>query len=291
MTYRLYLGDRTYFSWSLAAWLMFENFGLAKQRDTTVFAADAKIASSLADLAPARTVPTMVTPEGAIVSDSLAIAEELATRHPEANHWPADPLARATARTLAAEMHSGFPVLRGHWPVNLHHAYSGIEAPQDVRRELDRLELIWSAARQTTGATGAWLTGRYSLADAIFAPMASRLATYGFITGPVGAAYVAAHLADPAFRRWRAMALARNTRLDAFELDHPHAAWPGPTPMTAHAVDTGPGENDVCPYSGDPVTHFIKLDDRAFGFCNAFCRDKTVPDPEAWPAFLAIYHS
>ncbi len=291
MTYRLYIGDRTYFSWSLAAWLMFENFGLAKQRDVTVFAADASIGASLSDLAPARTVPTMVTPEGAVVSDSLAIAEELATRHPEAGHWPADPLARATARTLAAEMHSGFPTLRGRFPVNLHHAYSGVQAPDDVRLELDRLELIWSAAWQATGATGPWLTGPYSLADAIFAPMATRLATYGFVTGPVGTTYVAAHLADPALRRWRAMALARHTRLDAFELDHPHAAWPGPAPLRARAVDTGPSENTACPYSGDPVTHFMELADRTFGFCNAFCRDKTVADPSAWPAFIAIYHS
>ena len=104
MTYTLFLGDRTYSSWSLRGWLLFENFGLKAAATYLDFSAPGAIAKQIPQHAPARTVPTVITPEGAIVSESLAIAEELASRHPGAGIWPEDPLARATARTLAAEM-------------------------------------------------------------------------------------------------------------------------------------------------------------------------------------------
>lgn len=109
--------------------------------------------------------------------------------------------------------------------------------------------------------------------------------------GPQAAAYVAAHLADPHFRRWRAMGFARGTTLARYARDVATTDWPGPRPHPAHVVDHGPAENDACPYSGDPVTHFLEVDGRIFGFCNAFCRDKTLHDPDAWPAFVAIYQS
>ena len=100
MTCKLYLGNRLYFSWSIAAYLMFNRFGLEDQVKTTIFRpeSEAALRPMLADLAPARTLPTAITPEGALLNDSMAIAEELASRHADIPFWPRDPLARGTAR-------------------------------------------------------------------------------------------------------------------------------------------------------------------------------------------------
>ena len=228
MTYQLILGNRLYFSWSIAAFLMVEKFGLSKQFNIQIVhpQAESDVARFLKDVPPARTLPTMITPEGVVVSDSFAIAEELSSRFPDAQMWPRDPAARAVARTVAAEMHSSFGGLRGGWPVNLRHAFVGAVAPPDIETELDRLETIWANARAKTSASGPWLCGAYSIADAIFAPMASRLATYKFNTRPVTKAYVAAHLADPAFQKWRADGLANDPVMAKFDLDLPTENWP-----------------------------------------------------------------
>lgn len=293
MTYQLILGDYAYSSWSLRGWLLFEKFGLtATKRFVDFNGAGAfkpqTVGEQMADLAPARTVPTLVTPEGAVVWDSLAIAEELASRHPDAGHWPGDPRARATARTLAAEMHSGFADLRGECPMNLRVAYADFETSAAVAADLRRLETIWDHARATCGGDGPWLRGAYSAVDAFFAPVAARIAGYGLAVSDSAAAYVEAHLHDPAFRRWRAMGLVIGADLPWYARDFRKKAWPGPAPLAARAVGAGPAENAACPYSGKPVTDFLEIDGRVFGFCNPTCRDKTVADPEAWPAFTAL---
>ncbi|MCG6902454.1 MAG: glutathione S-transferase [Rhodobacter sp.] len=294
MTYQLILGDRAYSSWSLRGWLLFENFGLSATQRFVDFNGAGKskpqtVGEQLADLAPARTVPTLVTPDGALIWDSLAIAEELATRHPDAGHWPADPKARATARSLAAEMHCGYAALRNDCPMNLRASYTGYLPADAVRADVDRIDTVWQYALDLSG--GPWLCGDYSAADAFFAPVAGRIAGYGLAMSESALAYVERHLADPAFRRWRAMGLVRGADLPWYGRDFARRPWPGPAPLSAKAVDTGPSENTACPYSGDPVSHFMELDDRIFGFCNAFCRDNTVPDPGAWPKFMTVYHS
>ena len=288
MTYDLILGDYAYSSWSLRGWLLLDRFGLPYRTRLVDFNASASVGEQLADLAPARTVPTLVTPEGAIVSDSLAIAEELASRHPDAGIWPADPRARATARTLAAEMHSGFAALRTACPMNLRTAYTGVSPSEAVLADLARIETLWNHARAICAPPGPWLCGDYSAADAFFAPVTARIAGYDLPVSDAARAYVAAHLADPAFRRWRAMGLVRGATLAQYARPDTTVPWPGPPPRPARPVDTGRPENTACPYSGRPVTHLIKSDGRVFGFCNAFCRDKTAADPDAWPAFAAL---
>ena len=290
MTYDLAIADRAYSSWSLRGWLLFDVFGLPVRTHTARLYTD-EVQQLLKGFFPARTVPAMRTPEGTVVSESLAIAEELASRHPDAGLWPADPAARATARALASEMHAGFTALRSHCPMNLRVSYSNCAPPDAVRTDLARLELLWSWARRQTGAQDAWLCGAYSAADAFFAPVAARIAGYNLPVGAEAAAYVAAHLAHPSFRRWRAMGFADGADQDFYRRDYPRRPWPGPAPLAARAVDTGPSVNDSCPYSGKPVTHFLEIGGRIFGFCNAFCRDKTLADPEAWPKFTAIHHS
>lgn len=287
MTYDLLIGDRSYSSWSLRGWLLFDSFGLpVNLRRVRLY--DQAFATALADFAPARTVPAMRTPAGTVVADSLAIAEELASRHPGAGLWPCEPEARAAARALAAEMHAGFAALRSHCPMNLRVSYSDCAPPGAVRADLARIELIWAAARAAHGGAGPWLCGGWSVADVFFAPVAARIAGYNLPVGAEAAAYVAAHLAHPSFRRWRAMGLAEGPAQPIYARGWPERPWPGPSPRTTRPVADGPSENPLCPYSGRPVSDFLETEGRVFGFCNAFCRDKTVADPDAWPAFLAL---
>lgn len=287
MTYDLYIGDYAYSSWSLRGWLLFDRFGIPCRTHLLDFSTQ-DVAAQLADLAPARTVPTLRLPEGAVVSDSLAIAEELASRHPDAGLWPADPNARAIARSLSAEMHSGFTALRNACPMALRTGYDWADPAEDVRADLTRIEKLWTYAREVCQPEGPWLCGDYSVADAFFAPVAARIAGYNLPVGAAAQAYVQAHLSDPAFRRWRAMGLVHGATLPWYGQTHPQRAWPGPTPLSARATDRPDSENATCPYSGKPVKDFLELDGRIFGFCNPFCRDKTVADPEAWPQFMTL---
>ncbi|MEM9582814.1 MAG: glutathione S-transferase [Pseudomonadota bacterium] len=291
MTYDLYLGDRAYSSWSLRGWLLFEKFGIPCKSHFVDFSDPKGIAAQMADVAPARTVPTLRLEDGTVISESLAIAEEVASRHPESGLWPADPSARAIARNLASEMHAGFVALREDCPMNLRVAYHNVPVSDAVEADLRRLEDIWDRARDACRPDGPWLAGEYSIADVFYAPVATRIAGYGLNVSASAAAYVEAHLSDLAFRRWRAMSFAKGAELDWYKRDHGQTAWPGPETIPAHPVNTGTAENSACPYSGKEPTHLGNFDGRIFGFCNAFCRDKTVADAAAWPAFMALYDS
>jgi len=222
---------------------------------------------------------------GTVIWDSLAVAEELASRFPDAGLWPSTPEARAVARSLAAEMHSSYSALRDHCPMNLRVAYSDCAAPQAVLDDVARIDTLWSLALSRFG--GPWLAGDYSIADAFFAPVAARIAGYGLSVSAEAQAYVARHLADPAFRRWRARGFLAPT-LPWYQRDYPQTPWPGPASKAAQAVAAGPSVNDNCPFSGKPVRYFAEIEGRVVGMCNAGCRDKVVADAEAWPKVMAL---
>jgi len=285
MTYDLVIGDRAYSSWSLRGWLLFDAFGIPVKTHLARLYSD-ELPNRLRDYPPAKTAPTMRTPDGVVVPETIAIAEELASRHPQAGIWPQDPKARAVARVLAAEMHAGFGALRSHCPMNLRVSYTDCAPSAAVLADLARLETIWAWAKAQTG--GAWLAGDYSAADAFFAPVAARIAGYNLPVSAPAMDYVQAHLAHPSFRRWRAMAQVDGADQDFYRRDWPQRPWPGPQPLAARAVSGTQSENAACPYCGQPVTHVLEINDRRFGFCTAFCRDKTVADPGAWPEFMAL---
>jgi glutathione S-transferase len=286
MTYTLAIGDRGYSSWSLRGWLLFDAFGLPVRSVRARLYTD-ELASVLADFVPARTVPALRLDDGIVVWDSLAIAETLHERHPDAGIWPADAGLRALARSLAAEMHAGFGALRGACPMNLRRSYADFAPSDAVLADLTRIDALWAHALDRSG--GPWLCGAYSAADVFFAPVAGRIAGYGLPVSTPAQDHVAAHLGHPSFRRWRAMGLVDGD-------DQPFYArpqlttrpWPGPQTLPAEAVSGGPSVNAACPYSGLAVTDFARIDGRVWGFCNPFCRDKTVADPAAWPAFVAM---
>lgn len=290
MSYDLVIGDYAYSSWSLRGWLLFEKFGIACDVTLLNFNFESSVAAQLREFAPAKTVPTIRTPEGAIISESYAIAEDLADRHPEAGIWPSDPKHRAIARSISAEMHSGFMALRSACPMNLRTAFIWEEPGQAVLDDLARIEDIWAWARRECGTENEpWLFGSYSAADAMYAPVAMRIAGYSLPVSEAAQAYVEQHLNDHAFRRWRAMGMVNGEHLSRYDQPHPTREWPGPEPLAATVSEATP-VNNHCPYSGKISTHMLELDGVVYGFCNAICRDKSIADPEAWPAFTELRH-
>lgn len=288
MTYTIAIGDRTYSSWSLRGWLLFSKFDIPVSVKTARMYTD-EFPEMLKDFAPSRTVPAVkIDGEDQAIWDTLAIAETLFEREPNAGVWPKDASARMMARVLASEMHSGFAKLRDECTMNLAHAYTGFSVSDGVKADIARLEHIWSLNLDRFG--GPWLCGEYSAADAFYAPVASRIATYGLPVGSQAQAYVNSHLADTAFRQWRAMGIAQNYVQEVYQLDYPQVAWPGPPPLTAHAIENAAPKNANCPYSGQPVVSegLAEIDGQIIGFCNRFCRDKSVADAEAWPALMDL---
>lgn len=225
MTYDLFIGDRTFSSWSLRGWLMLEKFNLP-YRSHPVGLYRGTMAADLAALAPARLVPTLRTPEGVVIGESVAIAETLAERHPDAGLWPADPAARATARWLCAEMASGFGALRSACPMQLQHVNDGFAPGDAVRADLERIETLWNHAATFRDGKGPWLFGTYSLADAFYAPVCARIVGYDLPVTKAARAYCKTTIADPAFKAWRVEGL--KTTYDPFPYDMgvPTRPWP-----------------------------------------------------------------
>lgn len=281
MTTELVIGDRMYSSWSLRAWLLFDMFEIPVKTHLAPMLTE-EFHATLARFAPARLVP-VIRYKGHVVSDTLAIAETLAEDFRQL--WPSDPARKALARSLAAEMHSGFPDLRNACPMNLRTAFEFEEVSTGVASDLARLEELWARAR-AAAPDGPWLLGPYSIADAMFAPVAARIAGYGLPVSEDANAYVNAHIASGSFRRWRAMAFASDQKLARYEENGlQRKPWPGPAVIEAEAITDGNAENDLCPFSGTKVQpdSLARISGKIIGFCNMFCRDKAVADPAAWP--------
>ena len=206
MTYDLFIGDRTFSSWSLRGWLMLEKFNLP-HRTHLVGLYSGTMADDLAPLAPASLVPVLRTPEGTVVGETLAMAETLAERHPDAGLWPQDASARATARWLCAAMASGSGALRGACPMQLQHVNVGFAADGAVLADLARIETLWTHARAEARTDGPWLFGRYSLADVFYAPVAARIVGYDLPVPEKARRYCETTINDAAFKAWRAEGL------------------------------------------------------------------------------------
>lgn len=233
MKYDLFIGDYAYSSWSLRGWLLFRHLGLDPVLHLVDFSKSG-VAEQLADLAPARTVPAMRSPEGTVIWDSLAMAEELHERFPRGRLWPEDPAARGLGRALAAEMHSGFASLRTECPMNLRTAYRSVPLSETTRAEIARIETLWSHARTAFSHRGPWLLGEYSIADIAFAPVAARFAGYDVALSAVAQAYVETHLHAPAFQEWRGKALTSGETLARYAKPFETKPWPGPLPAAPH---------------------------------------------------------
>ena len=200
----LYIGNKNYSSWSLRPWLLLKQFGIPFT-EHLVSVAGRDYNPALKPLAGNARVPCLHE-DGFQIWESLAIAETLAERYPQM--WPADPRARARARSISAEMHAGFAQLRTAMPMNLKLKLKGKPATPEVQRDIDRVAEIWEEARtQFATAGGPWLFGAFSVADAMFAPIVWRFHVYNVALPPVAAAYRDAMLAHPAMQEWYAAGL------------------------------------------------------------------------------------
>ena len=210
---KLYVGNKNYSSWSMRPWVLMKQAGLPFEEVMVrfdAFDASSTFKQTLAAVSPTGRVPVLA--DGALlVWDSLAIAEYLAERFPQQQLWPADPAARARARSVCAEMHSGFGHLRSHCPMNIEAAlpHIGALALRDhpgVGADLQRLVQLWGALLEQYG--GPLLFGEFSIADAYFAPVCMRIQTYALPVPPAIAAYIARVAALPGVRAWIAGARA-----------------------------------------------------------------------------------
>ncbi|MBB3771120.1 glutathione S-transferase [Angulomicrobium tetraedrale] len=223
MTLKLVIGNKNYSSWSLRPWLALKAFDIPFE-EATVSLGAADFKEQVRAHSPAGRVPVLLDGP-AVVWESIAILEHLAERFPGKAIWPADPVARAHARSLATEMHGGFGALRSVAPMNLWRPIEARTLPEAALKDVRALERRWSEARarfgQGDGQAGPFLYGAFSGADAMYAPVATRIRTYGIEVGPLALAYVEAIHAHPAFVEWKNLALTESEVLPEDEVDWP----------------------------------------------------------------------
>jgi glutathione S-transferase len=202
--FTLVVGNKNYSSWSLRPWLAMRQAGIAFDEVVIPLYQQGSKAALLA-YSPAGKVPVLVHGERT-VWDYLAILEYLAETFPAAGLWPRDPAARALARCVSAEMHAGFAALRAGMSMNLREHLPGRGRSDAVVADTARITAIWRDCRERFGDLGPFLFGRFSIADAMYAPVATRFRTYAVELDPVSQTYAETILALPAFLEWQAAA-------------------------------------------------------------------------------------
>lgn len=215
--FTLVLANKNYSSWSLRGWLALKATG-AEFEEVVIPLREAETRTELLRYSPSGKAPCLV--HGAItVWESLAIGEYLAELFPHADLWPKNAAARAHARAIASEMHAGFIPLRRFLPMNIRAKHGGFPLSEDVQQDINRIEAIWRDTRDRFGAEGPFLFGPFSLADAMYAPVAARFTTYGIALGEEASLYRDAIMGHPLLIEWRAAAEAEPWMIPAFELD------------------------------------------------------------------------
>ncbi|GLH76342.1 glutathione S-transferase [Bradyrhizobium sp. SSBR45G] len=217
MTLKLVIGNKNYSSWSMRPWLALRGCDIAFEEIVIpLYTSDPADKARILKHSPAGKVPILI--DGAVtVWDSLAIIEYLAERFPEAALWPADAAARAQARSVSAEMHSGFQALRNECPMNLHREIRPVELSADAKANIARVEDIWRDCRASFGAGGPFLFGRFSGADAMFAPVVTRFHSFAVPVSAETRAYMDTMMAMPAFAAWVRDGLAETWIIDRVE--------------------------------------------------------------------------
>lgn len=213
--YTLVIANRNYSSWSMRGWLALRLAGVAFD-EVVIPLREETTASAIAEHSPSGLVPALKM-DGVTIWDSLAIAETIAERHPDAPLWPADAAARAVARSVSAEMHSGFGALRSEMPMNIRASRPGHGRTPAVEVDIARIAEIWRDCRARFGADGPYLFGTVSVADAFFAPVVTRFRTYGVDLDAVGRAYAEAIYAWPAVAEWCAAAEAEPWHIAVYD--------------------------------------------------------------------------
>ncbi|MEB3339074.1 MAG: glutathione S-transferase family protein [Leptolyngbyaceae bacterium] len=211
----LIIGNKNYSSWSLRPWLLMKQWDL-DFTEVRIPLYTPVASSEILRYSPAGKVP--ILHHGLLrVWDSLAICEYLAEQFPDRYGWPQDFQARAIARSISAEMHSGFQALRQNMPMNCRSRFPGKGMTASVQTDIDRVTSIWRDCRQTYGKAGDLLFGELTIADAMFAPVVTRFITYGVSVDPISSAYMEAILALPAMQTWLEAAQVESETISAYE--------------------------------------------------------------------------
>lgn len=215
----LVIGNKNYSSWSMRPWVLLRGLGIPFRERQLKFHTQ-EWSEHIGRLSPSGMVPVLWEGEpgsGFATWDTLAIAERVHELFPDLAVWPRDPQARARARSLCAEFHSGFRAFRGAMPMNIRSRYPGKGMNDGVAKDIARIGAIWAAAK------GPFLFGEFGAADAFYAPVATRLVTYGVELKGAAQKYQQALLESPAVRAWSADAV-KETEFVAE--DEPYATRP-----------------------------------------------------------------
>lgn len=219
MTLKLTIGNKNYSSWSFRPWIAMKVAGIPF---------DEEVISLNADDFKVRVVPVSGTGKVPALTDgtvhvweSLAILEYLAEKFPDAGLWPADPAARALARSLASEMHAGFVPLRRHLPMNMWRPVMAREPNPQAEANVRRIDTMWTDCRNRYAGEGQFLFGAFGAVDAMYAPVVSRFHTYDVNVNETSRRYMAAVMALPAWAEWYQAALREPWILPEDEVDWP----------------------------------------------------------------------
>jgi glutathione S-transferase len=216
MTLKLVIGNKNYSSWSMRPWLALRASNIPFEEIFIPLYTGQADKDRILSHTRSGKVPALIDGD-VTVWDSLAIIEYLAEGFPEAKLWPQDRAARAHARSISAEMHSGFMPLRNECGMNLHRPVRGIELSADARANIARVEEIWNDCRERYGKQGPFLFGAITGADAMYAPVVHRFRTYDIKVKPVAQAYLETMMALPAFKEWTEAGLAETLVIEKFE--------------------------------------------------------------------------
>lgn len=219
MGFHLVVGNKNYSSWSMRPWFGLKAAGIPFA-ETVISLEAADFKTRLAALSGTGKVPVLI--DGDVhVWESLAILEYAADKHPDVGLWPKDIVARAHARVISHEMHAGFMPLRRHLPMNMWRPPMARDLPLEVAQNVARIETMWRDCRARFGAGGPFLFGAFTAADAMYAPVVSRFATYLVGVADDTRAYMDAVMALPAWQEWNAAALQETWVLPEDEPDWP----------------------------------------------------------------------
>ena len=218
MALKLVIGNKNYSSWSMRPWVAMKAGGIDFEEIFIPLYTGPADKQRLLDVSPAGKVPALIDGD-VTVWDSLAIIEYLAECFPEARLWPDAREARAHARSISAEMHSGFVALRNECGMNLHRPVKAKPLSEAARADIARVQEIWTDCCTRYGAQGPYLFGEFSAADAMYAPVVHRFRTYAIDVSPVVRDYMTAMIAFPAFAEWTAAGLGESILIERLEIE------------------------------------------------------------------------
>ena len=213
---KLVIGNKNYSSWSMRPWLALRANNIAFEEVFIPLYTGEADKKRIFGFTPSGKMPTLVDGD-VTVWDSLAIIEYAAERFPEARLWPEDRAGRAHARSISAEMHSGFVALRSECPMNLHRPVGAITLSADARADIARIQQIWTDCRERYGKSGPFLFGAFGGADAMFAPVVHRFRTFAIEVEPQVRDYMDTMTSLPAFQEWTRAGLAETLLIERVE--------------------------------------------------------------------------